>query len=121
MWALRAPDRTLAVRCREMVRLLLLLAHGSRGEEVKTLDLRDLTDRLTAAEQRQTDAWLTLIEMQEAIYRARVKFIAGEMPMERFMDIAHIVENAWESAMVTWRLASDEVATLSAAADEVLL
>lgn len=83
-------------------------------------DLPIVIDDLGAAEQRQTDAWLTMIELQDALGRTRRQFHVGAIPMERFMDCAIVIEHAYQKALDEWRSARDEAQTLSATVDGLL-
>jgi dsDNA-binding SOS-regulon protein len=82
--------------------------------------LPDLVDRLAVAEQEQTDYWLKMLDLAEALHRERRRYFMALTDHDRFVYRAGLIVAQWEDALAGWLAAKSEVAVCSGLADGLL-
>ena len=79
-----------------------------------------LVDLLTVAERRQTDEWLRMPELAEALHRERRRYHMAFIDHDEFVARTGPLVAMWEKALEGWVDARREVESVARACDGLL-
>jgi hypothetical protein len=82
--------------------------------------LPNLVDRLALAEEEQTECWVKMLDLSDALAREKRNYRMAVIDHDRFVFRSNLIAQQWELALAGWLAAKGEVNVCVGLADGLL-